>query len=221
MVSARGKVKLTRILERSKRKSSWKKRVAGAKKKLSEVTTLCDVKACLIMYPLDDPLDHKPLETVVWPSHEGAREVIAKYMSENELVRGKRMANPESHMQEMVVKATAKLDKQMYEIKIKQMKLCMMKCFEIGRVPPNLSLDDTNLMGNLIDRYLMDIDLRLKKLEMEEEEAHQNQAATTVAGASRNKGKEPMNYDASRNKGKEPMNYDASRNKGKEPMNYD
>ncbi|KAL6135268.1 hypothetical protein ACLB2K_067496 [Fragaria x ananassa] len=66
----RKKVKLTYITNDSARKATFKKRKMGLMKKVRELTTLCDIDACAIIY---SPYDSQP---EVWPSHLGAQREL-------------------------------------------------------------------------------------------------------------------------------------------------
>ena len=58
----RKKVKLAYISNDSARKATFKKRKKGLMKKVSELSTLCGIEACAIVY---SPYDAQP---EVWPS---------------------------------------------------------------------------------------------------------------------------------------------------------
>ncbi|KAG5068527.1 hypothetical protein JHK85_000904 [Glycine max] len=45
-------------------------------KEVDEITTLCDIQACVIIYTLDEP------EPEVWPSNKGMKSVISKFLGE-------------------------------------------------------------------------------------------------------------------------------------------
>ncbi|KAH9692311.1 Agamous-like MADS-box protein AGL80 [Citrus sinensis] len=61
------------ISKESVRKVTFKKRRAGLKKKLSELTTLCGVTACAIICA---SFDHQP---EIWPSPAEAARVLDKF----------------------------------------------------------------------------------------------------------------------------------------------
>ncbi|TYJ36064.1 hypothetical protein E1A91_A05G282100v1 [Gossypium mustelinum] len=67
------------------RKTTLKKRKAGLLKKLSELTTLCGVAACAIIFSSYDA------QPDVWPSKAEACQVLKKFKSSPAQQRGKNM----------------------------------------------------------------------------------------------------------------------------------
>lgn len=69
-------MKLNLIENRAKRKACYKKRKGGLVKKIQELTTLCGVEACMIMF------SHFDSEPQTWPpSHSDIMEIINKFKS--------------------------------------------------------------------------------------------------------------------------------------------
>ncbi|XP_021289947.1 uncharacterized protein LOC110420881 [Herrania umbratica] len=102
---ARKKVKLAWIVNDSARRTSLKKRRLGLLKKVSELTTLCGINACVIIYSPDET------EPVVWPSHDVVEQQLARFQSMPELERQKKMMNQETYLREKVTKAQEQLTK--------------------------------------------------------------------------------------------------------------
>lgn len=71
----RKKVTLAYIANDSARKATFKKRKKGLIKKVSELSTLCGIEACAVIY---SPYDTEP---EVWPSVVGAHRAIARFRS--------------------------------------------------------------------------------------------------------------------------------------------
>ncbi|TYI05952.1 hypothetical protein ES332_A10G125200v1 [Gossypium tomentosum] len=69
----RKKVKLAWIANNTTRRASLKKRRLGLVKKVMDLTTLCGIEACLVIYSPDEQ------EPMVWPSQEEARRLIQKF----------------------------------------------------------------------------------------------------------------------------------------------
>ncbi|QCD91395.1 Transcription factor [Vigna unguiculata] len=67
---ARKKLDLTYIINDSKRKTTLKKRKHGLIKKMNEITTLCGIEACAIIYSPNDP------QPEVWPSEPEVQRKI-------------------------------------------------------------------------------------------------------------------------------------------------
>ncbi|KAK8632929.1 hypothetical protein V6N13_073308 [Hibiscus sabdariffa] len=101
----RRKVKLAWITNQSARRASLKKRRAGLLKKVPELTTLCSIKACLVMY---SPGEQEPM---TWPSPDEAKELIKKFYFVPELECSKRTMTMEMYMTEKLSKVLNDLTK--------------------------------------------------------------------------------------------------------------
>ncbi|KAK5813511.1 hypothetical protein PVK06_028962 [Gossypium arboreum] len=69
----RKNVKLAYITNDSAMKATYKKRKKGLMKKVSELSTLCGINVCAIMY---NPYESQPK---VWPSPMGVQRVLSKF----------------------------------------------------------------------------------------------------------------------------------------------
>lgn len=69
----RKKVKLAYITNDSARKATFKKKKKGLMKKMSELSTFCNVKAYAIIY------DHYDSQPEVWHSPLGTQPVLADF----------------------------------------------------------------------------------------------------------------------------------------------
>ncbi|XP_061356946.1 agamous-like MADS-box protein AGL80 [Gastrolobium bilobum] len=154
----RKKVKLAFIVNDKARKVSYKKRHKGLLKKLAELTILCGVEACAIIY---SPYESQPK---VWPSQRGVQKVIKKFRSIPEFELSKRMLNQESFMKQKVQKAKDQLDKVRKDNREKEMSLLMFQYLTEGNIIDNLSLVDLNDLTCLINENLKEIDWRMKEL---------------------------------------------------------
>ncbi|KAF3539463.1 hypothetical protein F2Q69_00021843 [Brassica cretica] len=83
----RKKVKLAFIANDSSRKATYKKRKKGLMKKLNELSTLCGINACAIIY---SPYDSNP---EVWPSNSGVQRIISEFRTLPEMDQNKKMTN--------------------------------------------------------------------------------------------------------------------------------
>ncbi|XP_008241195.1 PREDICTED: agamous-like MADS-box protein AGL80 [Prunus mume] len=104
---ARTKVKLAWIENDSARKKRFRRRKGSLLKKVSEISTLCDVGAFAIVYAPDSD---KP---DVWPSPSEVKELIAKFQSIPEAERSRKMMDHETYLKETI----AKLEQQLRKIK--------------------------------------------------------------------------------------------------------
>ncbi|KAL0290568.1 UNVERIFIED_CONTAM: Agamous-like MADS-box protein [Sesamum calycinum] len=99
----RKKVKLAFITNDSARKATFKKRKKGLMKKVSELSTLCGIDACAIVY---GPYDSHP---EVWPDGRGAHRVLAQFKRMPEMEQSKKMVNQESFIRHRITKAADQL----------------------------------------------------------------------------------------------------------------
>ncbi|KAK4795019.1 hypothetical protein SAY86_013013 [Trapa natans] len=83
----RKKVRLELIGKESTRKTTFRKRKAGMLKKAFELTTLCGIKGCAIIYGPNEQEPH------VWPSKEEAARVLKRFRALSPIKRAKHMKN--------------------------------------------------------------------------------------------------------------------------------
>ncbi|KAL2897209.1 Agamous-like MADS-box protein AGL80 [Bienertia sinuspersici] len=103
---ARRRVKLAFIENDSSRRVTYKKRVKGLVKKTQELSVLCGVDVCTIVY---GPYDQAP---VVWPSCEAeAQRIISAFKKKPEVDQSERRLDQETYMKQSVSKAQEKLMK--------------------------------------------------------------------------------------------------------------
>ncbi|XP_021289957.1 MADS-box transcription factor PHERES 1-like [Herrania umbratica] len=102
---ARKKAKLAWIVNNSARRASLRKRRLGLLKKVSELTTLCGVDACVLIYCPDET------EPVVWPSHDVMQQLLARFQSMPELERQRKMMNQDTYLRENGTKTQEQLTK--------------------------------------------------------------------------------------------------------------
>ncbi|CAK8577426.1 unnamed protein product [Lathyrus sativus] len=154
----RKKVKLAFITNDSSRKATFKKRKKGLIKKVSELSTLCGIDACAIIY---SPYDPQP---EVWPSQPGVHRVLNKFRRMPELEQSKKMVNQESFLKQRIEKAKDQLTKQRKDNKEKEMTQLMFQYLSADNVMDNISMADLNDMAWLIDQYLKEINRRVEML---------------------------------------------------------
>ncbi|EOA39039.1 hypothetical protein CARUB_v10011611mg, partial [Capsella rubella] len=148
--------KLSLIPDPTRRKASFKKRKRGIQKKLDEITTLCDVKACAV---INSPFEKNP---VVWPSKEGIKEVVSEFQQVPEYKRYTYMVNLETYLKERIGKATEslrKLREENYESQLKQIMFdCLIGTMKVQSCNP---MGYDNLIG-YIDSYLKRIEVSMQ-----------------------------------------------------------
>ena len=101
----RKKVKLAYISNDSARKATFKKRKKGLMKKVSELSTLCGIEACAIVY---SPYDAQP---EVWPSPIMVQRVLSQFKNMPEMEQSKKMVNQEHFLRQRIGKANEQLKK--------------------------------------------------------------------------------------------------------------
>ncbi|WOL19783.1 agamous-like MADS-box protein AGL80 [Canna indica] len=137
---ARKKVKLEWIVNDSARKATFKKRKKGLMKKVSELSTLCDVKACLIIYGPSEP------HADVWPSMPDAMRVLARLKRLPEMEQSKKMMNQEALMRQRIRKLQEQLQKQDKENRELETTLLMRQCLE-GRSLHDVPIEEVTALA--------------------------------------------------------------------------
>ncbi|XP_050281522.1 agamous-like MADS-box protein AGL80 [Quercus robur] len=153
----RKKVKLAYITNDSSRKATFKKRKKGLLKKVSELSTLCDIKTCAIIY---SPYDTQP---EVWPSPMEVQNIIAKFKMMPEMDQSKKMVNQESFLRQRIAKSEEQLKKQQRDNREKEMTQVMYRSL-VGEGLQNLNIVDLNDLGWVIDKSIKEIDEKIKSL---------------------------------------------------------
>ena len=101
----RQKIKHELISNESVRKATLKKRKAGLLKKLNELTTLCGVAACAIIF---SPYDTQP---DVWPSQIEAFHVLEKVKNLPAKTQGKNMMDQNVFLRRTILQLNERLEK--------------------------------------------------------------------------------------------------------------
>ncbi|KAE9591489.1 hypothetical protein Lal_00038847 [Lupinus albus] len=144
-------MKPTFIVNESKRKVTYKVRKIGMKKKLHEITVLCGIQACAIIYGRNET------EPEVWPSHSEFQRVINRFNAMSEIDQRKNMSTQESFLKKNFEKAQDQLKKARDENKKNEMELFMFQCLGVGSIINNGDTIDMNYLLLLINQNLRDI----------------------------------------------------------------
>ncbi|RVW55975.1 Agamous-like MADS-box protein AGL80 [Vitis vinifera] len=107
---ARKKVQLQWIMNDTTRRTTYKKRVKGLMKKAKELSILCGVEACAIVY---SPYDPQP---EVWPSPMEVVRVIGEFECRPENDQTKKRLNQENYIRQRVAKAKEQVDLNIKEL---------------------------------------------------------------------------------------------------------
>ncbi|KAI5659252.1 hypothetical protein M9H77_28045 [Catharanthus roseus] len=173
---SKSKFKLAFIENDAKRQATYKKQKKGLLNKVSELTTLCGINACTIIY---SKFDSKP---DVWPSTLAAQQVISQFKHLQEMMKERKMLNQEAYLRERITKLKEKLNKKLSKNHEKDFMELMFKCLLIDkRELDKLSPTDLDELQEKIEKKMMDINSRLngdakKKVILDGDEAQSNPA---------------------------------------------
>ncbi|ESQ48862.1 hypothetical protein EUTSA_v10021945mg, partial [Eutrema salsugineum] len=154
----RKKIRLTLVANENKRATSLRKRKLGLVKKVRELTILCDVKACLIIF---SPNDAEPM---VWPSVEAARDLLDDYFALPEFEKKQNETTLESYLKEK----TRKVHEQLTEIKKKNTEQVidqLMVQLSSGRRMDDLNLSEIYQLLSFLKGAIMNFRKRLSFLQ--------------------------------------------------------
>ncbi|XP_050381959.1 agamous-like MADS-box protein AGL80 [Argentina anserina] len=171
---ARKKVKLAYITNDGARKACFRKRKKGLLKKVSELSTLCDVNACAIIY---GPYDTEP---EVWPSPDGVQRVLAQFKSMPETEQSKKMFDQVTYLSQRIGKAQEQVKNQTKENREKDVKHVMFQSLS-GKSLQGLMLMDLQDLTWTIDQYLEQVHSRMKNFKEALKNENQEQGATAAA----------------------------------------
>ncbi|KAJ0984152.1 hypothetical protein J5N97_002508 [Dioscorea zingiberensis] len=141
---ARKKVKLAWIANDSARKATFKKRRKGLMKKVKELSILCDVKACAIVYGPDEKRPE------VWPSEPETMRVLSRFKSMPEMEKSKKMMNQEGFLRQRMAKLQEQLHKLEKENREAETKLMMFHGLA-GRSLHDLRIEDVTCLAWILE----------------------------------------------------------------------
>ncbi|XP_061999239.1 agamous-like MADS-box protein AGL80 [Rosa rugosa] len=159
---AKRKLRLTYITNNSARKTTDKKRKKGMMKKLSELSTVCGIEACAIIY---SPFGSEP---GVWPSPSGVEKEQKKFKNMPMIEKSRKTLSQESYLRGMISKANKQLKRVRMQNCKKELRAVMFQSLTTG-IPQfqNLNLLDMGDLRWLINQKLVEIDNKEKSLSNE------------------------------------------------------
>ncbi|CAJ2670611.1 unnamed protein product [Trifolium pratense] len=144
----RKKVNLAYITNDSKRRGTFNRRKNGLIKKFDEISTLCGIEACAIIFSQNDPLPE------VWPSPLGVQEVLSRFRSLSKMEQSKMMLNQESFLKQKIQKGQEQLKKQRNENKRNEMTYLMFQCLDSAQIIYTVGVNDLIALSWMIDHNL-------------------------------------------------------------------
>ncbi|PNX91235.1 agamous-like mads-box protein agl80-like [Trifolium pratense] len=155
---ARNKVKLAFISDESKRRASYIKRKRSLIKKVTELTTLCDVPACaVISSPFDSHID-------VWPNLEGAKNVIERYQNSTVINESKNVSHQRFIMQR-TAKARDQLKKLKHGNREKELNLLMFEYLQNNNISYDLTPEEAKDLDKVVGKMLKEVDNKINTLD--------------------------------------------------------
>ena len=147
---ARKKVSLQWIANDSTRRVTFKKRRKGLMKKASELATLCDVDACVVVYGEGEA------QPEVWPDVARAARVLARFRAMPELDQCKKMMDMEGFLGQLIDKHREQLHKARRENRERETTLLLHDAMA-GRRPgglAGLSVEEIAGLGWMVENLL-------------------------------------------------------------------
>ncbi|MQL91129.1 hypothetical protein Taro_023737 [Colocasia esculenta] len=162
---SRKKVKLQWIANDAARRATFKKRRRGLMKKVQELSILCNVKACTVVY---GPYEPQP---EVWPCTEEAAALLRGFRGMPEHEQGRRRMDQESFLRQRVEKLREQVEKEKKVAREVQAELLMSDCLEGKRRVEDLTMEETTTLGCLVEMKLTLVQARIELLRAQRQAA--------------------------------------------------
>ncbi|KAL5077071.1 hypothetical protein RYX36_016055 [Vicia faba] len=169
---SRKKVRLQYIINQSSRRSTYNKRKSSLLKKVNEISILCGIEACVVVYGENN------VEPEVWPPGPGTQNVLHKFRGLSELERNKRAEDLEGYLKKSIEKSQEQLRKQISENKKKRFTNFIDKALInqhnnvdlVSMNELNDMKDELNDLTKFIDRNINEVEKMLNSMNVEVEE---------------------------------------------------
>nr|BAN63694.1 pheres2 [Arabidopsis halleri subsp. tatrica] len=152
------KKKLLLIKNGTSRKTTFNKRKPRLMKKLTELVTLYDAKACAVIY---SPYNSNP---EAWPSREGVEEVVSEFMEVSRKDQNKNMMDQEALLRQRIESEQAQLQKLRDENRDLKTREIMWGCLKGDIDVHRLGEKDLQDLTSTIDNYLNCVTSRIENL---------------------------------------------------------
>jgi hypothetical protein len=172
---ARKKVTLQWIANDSTRRATFKKRRKGLMKKASELATLCDVDACVVVYGEEES------QPEVWPDVAEAARVLARFKAMPELDQCKKMMDMEGFLNQRIDKLKEQLHKAQRENRERETTLLLHDAI-VGRRPglAGLSAEEIAGLGWMVENRLHGVREAIERLQAAADQGGQGQQFSGV-----------------------------------------
>ncbi|KAI0529466.1 hypothetical protein KFK09_002016 [Dendrobium nobile] len=161
---ARKKTKLAYIANDAARRITLRKRRHGLLKKVYELSVLCNVPACAIIY---SPQETEP---EVWPSTGEAAELLNRFNATEGLGKENNMMNQEKFLLKQIEKLKGKVSRIMADNDNLAGEILLLQCM-VGRSVCGLGTDELGLVGRAVGRRIEAVEARILMLRSSEVEA--------------------------------------------------
>ncbi|GAU46090.1 hypothetical protein TSUD_239770 [Trifolium subterraneum] len=141
-------------------------------KKVNELSTLCGVDACAIIYP------ENGVQPDVWPPGLRTRNVLGKFLSLPELERNKKMLDSEGFVKQTIVKNQASLKKQVEENHKKFSILINNVSKNLEHIIGDVNINETNNPKMVIGKKLNEVEQKLSSMKIQAGEEAENGTET-------------------------------------------
>ncbi|KAK1422894.1 hypothetical protein QVD17_18183 [Tagetes erecta] len=186
----RSKVKVAFIEDYKARKTSFMKRKESLKKKLHELSVLCNIEACSILY---SPFASQP---EVWPDNTNVvHNVLREFMNKSPIEKSKHMVNQDSYIKERMNKVKEQINKQIMVNRELELANMMSQCLSGKMSLASLNLKHLNDLVLLAGNKVLEVEERIEVLKSEaygatgppelhlsQVEGSRNTASNVVAG---------------------------------------
>ncbi|CAA6675334.1 unnamed protein product [Spirodela intermedia] len=156
---SRKKVKLQWIANDAARRATFKKRRKGLLKKVQELSILCDIKACMVVY---GPYDPQP---EVWPSGgDEAAALLRGFRRLPEHEQSRRRLDQEGFLRLRAEKMREQIEKEKKASRELQVELLFAHCLNGARKVEDLPMEETTALACLVEMKLKEVNAKLDSL---------------------------------------------------------
>ncbi|KXG28889.1 agamous-like MADS-box protein AGL80 [Sorghum bicolor] len=156
---ARKKVNLQWISNNATRRATYKRRSQGLEKKASELTTLCGIKLCVVVYGEGEA------QPKVWPSDEEAKDLLMKFNNMLDVSSLKKTKNQEDFLHSRSLKLHEQVSKLELENRERET-LDLLHDSMYGERPSLIGTDKDELLSlrDMVEMKMRKIKARLQQL---------------------------------------------------------